>query len=216
MSIDVRPAADRFVTEAAGRTTFHSFSYGAHYDPANVGFGPLVALNDERLPPGTGYDEHRHSGIDIVTWVLDGRLHHADSLGNTAVLEPGTIAVARTGTGISHAEHARPDRGVRFLQLMLRPEDPDSAPAYNLTRVPPEPGTWRVWGPGTDGLVVSRLEPGAVDLPASARLHVFVVSGRVVIGDRELGADDAARLVDEPGRVLTVETPALVMVGSFG
>ena len=30
-------------------STWHSFSYGAHYDPDNVGFGPLIAINTERI-----------------------------------------------------------------------------------------------------------------------------------------------------------------------
>ncbi len=52
--IEYRPGEDRFVTRAEGRTTWHSFSFGGHYDPANVGFATLVAHNDERLPGGTG------------------------------------------------------------------------------------------------------------------------------------------------------------------
>src|SRR5690242_10453749 len=55
VTIDVRRALDRFVTRDAGRTTWHSFSFGAHYDPDNVGFGAMVAHNDEHLPAGTGY-----------------------------------------------------------------------------------------------------------------------------------------------------------------
>ncbi len=70
--IEYRESDGRFVTRAEGRTTHHSFSFGAHYDPANTGFGALVAHNDERLPPGTGYDEHRHENLEIVTWVLSG------------------------------------------------------------------------------------------------------------------------------------------------
>ena len=42
---EVRRAADRFVTVEPGRTTRHSFSFGRHYDPGNVGIADLVAHN---------------------------------------------------------------------------------------------------------------------------------------------------------------------------
>ena len=51
--IEYRPADERFRTDSEGRTTWHSFSFGAHYDPKNVGFDALVAHNDENLPPGS-------------------------------------------------------------------------------------------------------------------------------------------------------------------
>ena len=33
--------AERFVTQVEGITTHHAFSFGLHYDPANIGFGTL-------------------------------------------------------------------------------------------------------------------------------------------------------------------------------
>jgi hypothetical protein len=99
VTIEVRRAADRFVARAEGRTTWHSFSFGGHYDPANVGFGALVAHNDEHLPPGTGYSDHPHHDVEIVTLVLEGALRHTDSTGRSGVLErprgPGPDRPAR-------------------------------------------------------------------------------------------------------------------------
>jgi redox-sensitive bicupin YhaK (pirin superfamily) len=74
--MDVRRARDRFRTVAPGLDSRHSFSYGPHYDPDNLGFGVLMAHNEDRLAPGAGYDRHAHRGIDIVTWVLSGTLEH--------------------------------------------------------------------------------------------------------------------------------------------
>ncbi len=39
------------VGDRRGRVTRHSFSFGPHYDPANLGFGPLVCHNDDVLDP---------------------------------------------------------------------------------------------------------------------------------------------------------------------
>ena len=60
---------------------------------ANVGFGRLVAHNDERLPPGTGYDDHPHADLEIVTWVLSGALRHTSTVGS-GVIGPGRGAAA--------------------------------------------------------------------------------------------------------------------------
>ena len=96
--IEYRPAQDRFRTEAEGRTTWHSFSFGAHYDPHNIGFGSLVAHNDELLPPGTGYAEHPHTDLEIVTWVLSGALRHTSTVGS-AVIGPGQVQRLSAGAG---------------------------------------------------------------------------------------------------------------------
>ena len=42
--IDVRPAAGRFTTRTGRLTWRHSFSFGTHYDPADVGLAALVGL----------------------------------------------------------------------------------------------------------------------------------------------------------------------------
>ena len=49
-------------------------------------------------------------------------------------------------------------------------------------------------------------------LPDAARLHVFVAAGEVMLAERRLQDGDAARLVDEGGRVLVGETRAQVLV----
>src|SRR5580765_6533267 len=79
--LEVRRSESRFRSDRDGVTTFHSFSYGAHYDAANMGFGPIIAINEERVEPGRGYDTHHHADVEIITWVLAGALAHEDSAG---------------------------------------------------------------------------------------------------------------------------------------
>ena len=222
MTIEVRRAGDRFVTRAEGRTTWHSFSFGSHYDPANVGFGALVAHNDEQLPPGTGYPDHPHRDVEIVTVVLDGALRHADSSGSTDVLVPSRISRTSAGSGIVHAEVAEPGVATRFVQTWLRPDEPGGPSSYAVSEVEPTPFA-EVVGPegaltvGTSGarLHVGHLMGGTVSLPDAPLLHLFVPAGVVDLGDRELEPGDAARLTDEGGRTLTVEEPAVVLVWSL-
>lgn len=211
--IVLRPAGTRFTTLAEGRTTHHSFSYGAHYDPDHVSFGPLIALNDEQLPPGTGYDEHRHSGVVIVTWVLEGRLQHSDSLGNAGGLEPGTVSITQAAGGITHAELADAELGVRFAQFMLRPDHVE-APSYSRDEGNDDLRSVPVPLAGAT-LSLGRTGRGSLELPDAPAIDVFVVDGHVVIGDRELGPGDEARLTDEPGRSVQVEEPSRLAIWGF-
>jgi mannose-6-phosphate isomerase-like protein (cupin superfamily) len=119
--VEVRRAIERFRTDDNGITTFHSFSYGRHYDPANVAFGPVIAINEECVPPGGGYDTHAHRDVDIVTWVLDGALAHEDSTGADEVIGPGELRWLDAADGVRHAErNASSVEPLRFLQVMLR------------------------------------------------------------------------------------------------
>src|SRR5919107_4408138 len=85
-TIEVHLADSRFRTVTEGTDTRHSFSFGTHYDPANVGFGPLLVHNDDRVRTGAGYPDHPHADAEILTWVLDGSLVHADSTGHHGVV----------------------------------------------------------------------------------------------------------------------------------
>ena len=203
-----------------GRTTWHSFSFGGHYDPGNIGFGAITALNDELLPPGTGYPDHPHRDVEIVTLVLEGALRHSSG-GSSTVLGPGELSRTSAGVGIVHAEVA--DSGTtRFLQTWLRPDSPGGPASYvsapigspsDLTEVVGPAG---VVGVGTSGarLYVAEPAPGRILLPDAPLLHVFSGGATLTLGERELVAGDAARLTGEGGRELTVEVPGPVLVWS--
>jgi redox-sensitive bicupin YhaK (pirin superfamily) len=223
VTIEVRPATERFVTREGGRTTHHSFSFGAHYDPGNVGFGALVAHNDEQLPPGTGYPDHPHRDVEIVTVVLEGALRHTDSAGRTGVLTPGAISRTSAGSGIVHAEVADDSRSTRFVQAWLRPDEPGGPSSYAAAQIDRPTELTEVVGPdgavaiGTRGarLLVGHVPAGRLLLPDAPLLHVFAADGALTIGDRELEPGDAARLSDEGGREVRVERAGTVLVWSM-
>ena len=223
--IEYRTGGDRFVTRAEGRTTRHSFSFGAHYDPANVGFGTLVAHNDERLPPGTGYDNHPHADLEIVTWVLSGALRHTSGVGS-GVVGPGRVQRLSAGRGVVHAETADGPEETRFVQAWVRPDESGLEPGYLAGDVTvgdrwtcvasgDGAGVVPIAARGT-ALHVADLAPGQeLDLPAAPRLHVFVASGEVMLGERLLEPGDAARLLDEGERPVLAESDSHLVVWSF-
>jgi redox-sensitive bicupin YhaK (pirin superfamily) len=216
-------SADRATTASPGVTTRHSFSFGVHYDPSNVAFGPLVAHNDDLLLPGHGYDPHPHADVEIVTWVVHGSLVHEDSQGHRGVVGPGQVQRLGSGSGVRHSEHAGPDP-TRFVQAWLTPSDTDLPPVHEIAAVDVHgltvvasgiagldaPVSLRVTGAA---LHVAHLAPGeTVDLPDAARLHVFVTRGSVSLGADVLHAGDAARLTGATGVRVTGVEPAEVLV----
>ncbi len=134
-----RRADDRSVTRRDGIVTWHSFSFGPHYDPAFTGVGSLVALNEELIGPGSGYDDHRHAALDVVTWVTAGRVAHTDAVSGARVLGAGTVGVLRAGPGVVHAEGcpAGADGPARMLQSWLVAPSA-GAPSYDAVEVAPQ------------------------------------------------------------------------------
>ena len=212
---DVRRSADRFRTTAPGLDSRHSFSFGPHYDPDNLGFGPLLVSNEDRLAASAGYDRHAHRGVDIVTWMLAGTLDHQDSTGQRHALSAGSAQRLRAGSGVHHAEHAADPGGslaAHYVQMWLRSMDPDAAPSYvskdfsalldnnppRLVRIASDDatdGALMLDHPGTEFLV-ARLPTGAeVVVPAAHLVHLFVACGNATLdaGD-QLAAGDAVRI----------------------
>ncbi|CUR58465.1 putative Quercetin 2,3-dioxygenase [metagenome] len=229
MSVAVYAGSARSSDAVKGRLTRHSFSFGPHYDPTNLGFGPLVCHNDDLLDPSpsvvAGYPEHPHSELEIVTWVLEGALVHTDSTGASHVVEAGRAQVLSAGTGIRHSEVADPGSGrCRFIQAWLVPSAAGAEPSYVLGEgPPPASGLVEVAGGsglpvGTTGarLLVARLAPGeTVALPDDPRQHVFAATGTLSVGDVTLAAGDALRVTDEPGHVVRASADTELLIWSF-
>ncbi|HEY0949086.1 pirin family protein [Nocardioides sp.] len=219
MSVEIRRGTDRYLTRGAGFFTRHSFSFGEHYDPDNVSFGPLVCHDDHRLGARSGFERHPHRDVEIVTWVLSGSLVHDDSEGHSAVLTPGVVQVLSAGTGVTHSEVAGPDGPVRFVQAWLTPEEPGTPPAYSVRGVDLEPGGLvEVARVGSAALRVARLGAGdTVTLPDEPRQHVFVAGGALTRSSlaEPMADGDAFRIVDQPGLAVTAAVPTELMVWAF-
>ena len=77
-------------------------------------FDPFLLL-DEMGPmdvaPGEakGAPDHPHRGFETVTYVLQGRMQHKDSVGNTGKLGPGSVQWMTAGAGVVHSEMPEDD-----------------------------------------------------------------------------------------------------------
>jgi redox-sensitive bicupin YhaK (pirin superfamily) len=224
MARTLYPGSARFSTETGDRTTRHSFAFGPHYDPTNLGFGPLLCHNDDLLAPGGGYPDHPHTDLEIVTWVLEGGLVHTDSTGTRTVVRPGTVQVLGAGSGIRHSEIG--DGPTRFLQAWVRPDEPGLAPRQVLADAGLQTGALVPVAGGAGGpevrtagaaLHVALLRAGdVVELPDAPRLHVFAATAAARVEDDLLGPGDALRVEDEPELTVRAETDGELLVWSFG
>lgn len=218
-TIDIRPAERRFHTEIDWLDSHHSFSFGPHYDAANQGHGLLLVLNDDTVRAGTGFGMHPHRDMEIVTWVLEGKLEHRDSEGNYGLIYPGLAQRMSAGTGIRHSEfNPDPDVDVHFLQMWVPPDTNGIPPGYEQQDVQELLDTGELVavasGQGHAGAItihqrdavlwVGRLAADKqVDVPAGGHVHVYVARGQGELGDAVLLTGDAARLTDVTDAELT-------------
>lgn len=80
-----------------------------------------------------GFPEHPHRGFQTVTYMLDGKMEHKDSVGNTGMIETGGIQWMNAGRGIIHSEMPKQTEGLmRGFQLWvnLPASEKMSAPNY--------------------------------------------------------------------------------------
>ncbi len=79
------------------------------------------AFNDPVEGPLVGFPMHPHRGIETVTYMLEGSVHHRDSLGNSGLIGPGDVQWMSSGKGILHEEMPRrsPEGNVFGFQLWV-------------------------------------------------------------------------------------------------
>jgi quercetin 2,3-dioxygenase len=211
MTIAVQRSADRFVTAIDWLDSKHSFNFGGHYRPGDEGHGLLLVNNDDTVAPGGGFGTHAHRDMEIVTWVLSGRLEHHDSEGNHGELYPGLAQRMSAGRGIRHSEmNASESEPVHFVQMWVLPDTAGIDPGYEQRDINEALSGDRLVpiasGKGHDGAVTihqrdavlwgGRLPAGTtVELPTDEHVHAFVAFGDGVLGtDAPLASGDGVRI----------------------
>ncbi len=89
--------------EGAGVKLHRAFGF---QDPSEL--DPFLLFDDFRNDRPQDFEKgfpwHPHRGIETITYVLEGTVEHADSLGNTGTLGAGDVQWMTAGRGILHQE----------------------------------------------------------------------------------------------------------------
>ncbi|MCL3836246.1 pirin family protein [Aeromicrobium duanguangcaii] len=187
-------------------------------------FGPTEAPM-EVLP-------HPHTGLQTVTWPIEGSIRHRDSLGSDVVLRPRELNLMTSGAGVSHSEFSDPGP-MHGIQLWVALPEHRRHGAADFEHHPALP---RVSGDGWEGVVLVgrfagqesraavhtplvgvelRLEPGRheFELDSAFEYGVLAVDGDVTVAGEPV-LHRAMRYL-APGRdalVLEVDRPTIVML----
>lgn len=103
---------------------------------------------------------HPHTGLQTVSWLLDGEIQHDDSLGFESVLRPRGVNVMTAGHGIAHAEQTPTTNTGRLngVQLWVALPDRDRHMASSFQHIEQVPaderrgGIIQVFAGNLDGL----------------------------------------------------------------
>lgn len=86
-------------------------------------FDPFLLLDDFRSGNPNHYNKgfpwHPHRGIETITYILQGKVEHGDSLGNKGVIDAGDVQWMTAGSGIIHQEMPKGDASGRMEGFQL-------------------------------------------------------------------------------------------------
>jgi quercetin 2,3-dioxygenase len=87
-------------------------------------FDPFLLFDDfsntEASNYEAGFPQHPHRGMETVTYILKGEVHHRDSLGNEGSIKAGEVQWMTAGSGIIHEEMpVVHEEGIRGFQLWV-------------------------------------------------------------------------------------------------
>jgi redox-sensitive bicupin YhaK (pirin superfamily) len=181
--------------------SYRSFSFEKYQDPKYDCWGPIRTINDDRADPGFITSHHEHVGLDILSYVVRGQVHHKDNLGNELQAQEGQVQWMSCGTGIWHTEGNTSDKPNRYLQIWIMPNKiaPVWPPKYTL--ITRDPGFAKL----PLELQNTQLEVWAGNLDCSmgiANSYLLVLEGSIRVGDTILSEGDS---IDTEGDYVTVE-----------
>ena len=192
-----------------------------------MGFRSLLVMNDDRIAPGKGFGPHAHRDMEILTYVIEGKLLHRDSMGEQHVLGPNEIQMMSAGSGIIHSEfNASETEPVHSLQIWILPAAEDLTPAYQQIAFEPQEKRGRLRllvapeksgdGPMTvirqdARIYVSELGTGeSVKYAMDSTRHAWIqmVRGAVSLNGQSLSEGDGAAISGESALAFMGAEPA--------
>jgi redox-sensitive bicupin YhaK (pirin superfamily) len=171
-----------------------------------------------------GFPDHPHRGFETITFMLQGRMRHRDSVGNVGLLAPGSVQWMTAGRGVIHSEMPeQQDGAMEGFQLWLNlPAADKLCPPWYRDLAPQDLPRWQ--GDGVAATVIAgrshgvegavqrpRTEPLYLDLaldagaafeqplPAAHNAFVVLYRGTLQVGGQAVPRGHLAILANTPG-----------------
>lgn len=128
--IKVRKSEERGSVDHGWLKAKHAFSFASYQDPKHKHFGPLVVINQDIISAGSGFPNHPHENMEILTYIISGELSHEDNTGAGSTIYPNKVQRMSAGSGIVHSEFNQSDQETELLQIWILPEEKDINPGY--------------------------------------------------------------------------------------
>ncbi|GAA0381538.1 hypothetical protein Acor_03280 [Acrocarpospora corrugata] len=130
-------------------------------------YGPELA--EMRVPP------HPHTGLQTVSWLVEGEVLHRDSVGSEQLIKPGQLNLMTSGRGIGHSEESAYGRihGAQ-LWVALPGTDRDVAPHFEHHAALPNL-TW------PDGAEVTVIMGELAGLTSPATTYTPLVAAEIIL-----------------------------------
>ncbi|MBM7616115.1 pirin family protein [Alkaliphilus hydrothermalis] len=207
--------------------TYH-FSFGDYHNPENMGFGALRVLNDDIISGNRGFETHPHRDMEIVTYVVEGRLTHEDSMGNKGSIGKGQVQYMSAGTGVYHSEHNLEDQPIRTLQIWILPDKKGHTPDYGdykfdwnarlntwLHLISSKKGSAPIKMNQDVNFYALELESGKeIDLAVKDGRQAYLVQieGVSIINQHILNERDGMKIVEEDVKIKATKTSHILVI----
>ncbi|QLB15515.1 quercetin 2,3-dioxygenase [Mannheimia granulomatis] len=191
--------------------SYHTFSFANYYDPKHIHFSHLRVINEDFIAPHHGFGKHPHDNMEILTYVLNGRVAHEDSMGNKTEVKAGEFQIMSAGSGIFHSE-VNPDaeQTLHLYQIWIIPNQKDITPRYSQDKFAPKEGATLILSPNAENgsfkiyqdMKLWRYQyPTAkadkISLDANRSYWLQVVKGDLTVNGVELHTSDALGIRQE-------------------
>jgi quercetin 2,3-dioxygenase len=227
--ITIRHSSERGGGDYGWLKTHHTFSFNDYWDEKWMGFRSLRVINEDFVAPGGGFPTHPHRDMEIITYILSGKLEHKDSLGTGSVILPGDGQRMTAGRGIRHSEfNPSKTESAHLLQIWILPDKQGYEPSYEQKSFAESEkrGKLRLIASnsGAEGsvkinqdtkLFVSLLVPGEeVKHTLGAKRHAWVqiAQGEVELNGEKLNQGDGAAVSEEDGLRIKATKDAEVLL----
>lgn len=202
--------------------SYHTFSFADYYNPKHMHFSHLRVINEDFIAPEHGFGMHPHSDMEILTYVLNGRVAHKDSMGNQTEVKAGEFQIMSAGTGVYHSE-INPDsrETLHLYQIWIMPNQKGVTPRYSQDKFADREGATLILSPNAEAgsfkiyqdMRLWRHQYSAnqtvnLELNPNRRYWLQLVKGNIELSRHALTNGDAVGISGESALSVAVQSDA--------